>query len=93
MPPEAVQWSFDAGYYKCENIKFLLDKTIDGYMSCQESNDAVPYAESNFTYDAIEDEYRCPAQKGVVFVGENYDRVKKEMVRIYRGIECADCYA
>ena len=91
--PEAVQWSFDAGYYEGENIKFLLDKTIDGYISCQESNDEGPYAKSNFPYDTAKDEYRCPAQKRVVFVGGNYDRVKKKTVRIYRGIECADGYA
>jgi transposase len=90
--PEAVKWSFDAGYYESENIKFLSDKAIDGYVSCQEANHEGPYDKSNFTYDAAKDEYCCPAQKRVVFVGKHYDKVKKKTVRIYRGTECADCH-
>jgi transposase len=79
---ETVQWSFDAGYYESENIKFLSDKTIDGYVYCQEANNEGPFDKSNFTYDAAKDEYRCPARKKVAFVGENYDKVKKKTVKI-----------
>jgi len=89
--PGAVHWSFDAGYYESENIKFLSDRTIDGYICCQEAPVKGPYDKSNFSFDAAKDEYRCPAQKQVIFVGEHYDRVKKKSAKIYRGTDCSDC--
>ena len=30
--PEDVAWGFDAGYFEGCNIKFLIDKKIDGYI-------------------------------------------------------------
>src|SRR5208283_1239435 len=89
--PAHVRWSFDAGYYESENIKILSDKTIDGYMYCQEKEEDTPYDKKYFLYDAAKDEYLCPAKGSVLFVGENYDKGRNKTARIYKGTQCAHC--
>lgn len=89
--PEGVQWSFDAGYYESDNIKFLSDRKIDGYMYCQEKKETTPYDKKNFTYDAAQDEYRCPENERMIFVGTNYDKYKRKTARIYEGQGCLQC--
>lgn len=89
--PEHIGWSFDAGYYESENIKFLSDKKIDGYMYCQEKKEDNPYDKKYFLYDSAKDEYICPGKKRVIFVGENYDKNREKVARIYKGQECVDC--
>jgi transposase len=89
--PEHIRWSFDAGYYESENIKFLSDKKIDGYVCCQEKKEDNPYDKKYFLYDSAKDEYKCPGKKRVIFVGENYDKNRGKVARIYKGQECVDC--
>lgn len=90
--PERVAWSFDAGYFESENIKFLLDKGIDGYLQDNTGQKEVnPYDKKNFTYDRQNDEYLCPKGQKVSFMAERYDRQKGKTVRVYMGQACFDC--
>jgi len=91
--PAHVRWSFDAGYYESENIKILSDKTIDGYVYCQEKGEETPYDKKYFLYDASKDEYLCPAKSRVIFIGKAYDKQKNKTARIYKGTQCAHCGA
>jgi hypothetical protein len=86
-----TQWSFDAGYCESENIKILSDKTIDGYVYCQEEEEETPYDKKYFFYDAAKNEYLCPAKGRVIFVGKAYDKLKKKTARFYKGTQCAHC--
>jgi transposase len=91
--PEGVSWSFDAGYFEGENIKFLSDKKIDGYIPENEKRSIPPYDKRNFKYDAESDEYICPEEKRLPFLGEHFDRQKNKVVRVYKGDGCIGCKA
>lgn len=90
--PENVVWSFDAGYFESENIKFLSDKKIDGYIpNNNEKKGNNPYDKKNFKYDAERDEYTCPSNQKLKYIGENFDRQKNKEIRIYKGQVCSNC--
>lgn len=90
--PEQVSWSFDGGYFGSENIQFLSDKKIDGYIPNNNEKKAKnPYDKQNFRYDTTLDEYRCPENKKMIFIGEHFDAQRKKAVRLYKGQECLDC--
>jgi len=42
------------------NIKFLLDKKIDGYIPDNKIGIVNPYDKGRFSYDMESDEYLCP---------------------------------
>jgi transposase len=89
--PENVQWSFDNNYFEGTNIKFLLDKKIDGYIPDNEKNKENPYDKKHFTYLPKKDEYVCPANQPVLFNGEQFDKHKQKKIRIYKAKACAIC--
>jgi transposase len=90
--PEHVSWSFDAGYFGSENIQFLSDQEVDGYIPDNNTKkEKNPYDKQNFRYDATTDEYRCPENQKVTFLGEHVDVQKKKVVRVYKGQECLHC--
>lgn len=90
--PEQVSWSFDAGYFGSDNIQFLSDKKVDGYIPNNNEKKAKnPYDKQNFRYDTTLDEYRCPENQRLIFIGEHFDAQRKKAVRLYKGQECLDC--
>ena len=90
--PERVAWSFDAGYFEGANIRFLADKKIDGYIpENHEKKESDPFDKKHFHYDAIRDEFRCPENQAVPFLGEHFDKLKKKTIRIYKGNACPAC--
>jgi transposase len=89
--PVGVAWSFDAGYFGGENIKFLSDKKIDGYIPENKNRSVGPYDKSSFRYDAEKDEYLCPEKKRLKFLGEHFDKQKDKAIRVYKGEECVGC--
>jgi transposase len=85
-------WACDSGYFEGENINFLLDNNIDGYIPDNNSSKANnPYDKKNFTYNPERDEYLCPIGQTVEFAGEHYDRQKNKGVRLYKGQACLTC--
>jgi transposase len=90
--PENVVWSFDAGYFEGANIQFLQTKKVDGLIpDNNEMRQAGPFGKKQFRYDASKDEFRCPENQPVTFLGEHYDKQKKKMIRIYKGESCTHC--
>jgi transposase len=90
--PENVAWSFDAGYFGSENVKLLSDKKIDGYIpDNNEIKGKNPYDKRNFTYDPIRDEYTCPGNQKMKFIGEHFDKQKKKVIKMYKGQACSGC--
>ncbi len=89
--PEKIKWSFDNGYNEGENLKFLSDKKIDGYIPGQTKNTENRYDKSNFIYYEEKDEYVCPEGKSLNLFGENFDIVKNKLIRKYRGGDCEKC--
>ena len=89
--PENVPWSFDNGYYGGCNIKFLDDKKINGFIPNNEKKTVSPYNKQNFTYDPVKDEYICPVNQPLTFLGERYDKSKKKALRLYKGQKCKIC--
>jgi len=92
--PKEVRWSFDSGYFESGNIGFLAEQEIDGYIPEHDEKKALnPYDKQHFVYDSSKDEYTCPQNKRMIFVREQFDKQKKKVVRVYKGMECADCQA
>jgi len=91
--PKKTAWSFDAGYFEGANIKFLTDKKIDSYIPDNNSKKKKtgPFDKKHFRYDASRDEYRCPENQPVAFLGEHFDKQKKKMLRVYKGESCMSC--
>ena len=90
--PERVAWSFDAGYCGSENIQFLSDQRVDGYIpDNNEKKVKNPYDKQNFRYDSAVDEYICPENQKILFMGVHLDVQKKRAVRVYKGQECLHC--
>jgi transposase len=89
--PKETKWSFDNGYFSGANINFLDNQNINAYIPGQKENCDNPYDKSKFEYDKIKDEYLCPERKCLIFHCENFDKKKKKMVRIYKGINCKTC--
>ncbi len=89
--PEKIKWSFDNSYNEGENLKFLVDKKIDGYIPGQIKSRENRYDKSNFIYDKEKDEYVCPEGKALIFFGTNFDIVRNKHFRKYRGEDCKTC--
>lgn len=89
---EHTAWSFDSGYFESGNIKFLSDNKIDGYIPDNNSSKASsPYDKKNFRYDTDTDEYLCPMNQTMKFIGESLDSQKNKVVRQYKGEACSGC--
>lgn len=90
--PDRPTWSFDAGYFEGENIRFLTDENIDGYIpDNNEVKKNKPFDKKNFLYAAEKDEYTCPAHHKMVFMGTQFDKQKEKTIRVYKGQSCLDC--
>lgn len=83
----------DAGYYKSEEIlacqeqglKVLVPKTDTSGKGAKQQ-----FTRSQFSYDAKNDEYRCPAGEQLPF--KSIAEVKGRTVRVYRTFKCPDCH-
>lgn len=85
-------WACDSGYFEGENIKFLSDNKIDGYIPDNNIGKAKnPYDKKNFRYNPERNVYMCPMGQQLSFIGKNYDRQKNKMVKLYRGQACLIC--
>lgn len=90
--PERFAWSFDAGYFGGDNIRFLADNKIDGYIPENfEKKESDPFDKKYFLYDAIRDEFRCPENQPISFLGAQFDKQKNKTIRIYKGSACPAC--
>lgn len=90
--PEDVAWSFDSGYFEGNNIKFLSDKKIDGYIpDNNEKKERDPFNKKHFQYDIARDEFRCPEDHPVSFMGEHFDNAKNKTIKVYKGTACLAC--
>ena len=89
---EATAWSFDAGYFEGSNIKFLTENEIDGYIPDNNAGKATnPYDKKNFLYDEASNEYICPENKRLIYIGVQFDKQKQKEVRAYKGQACSEC--
>jgi transposase len=89
--PEKVKWTFDKGYYESNNIKFLHDKEIDGYIPSQTKKNESLYDKSNFIYNKQKDAYICPEDKLLPFFKQHYDKLKDKIIKKYKGKACHKC--
>lgn len=92
--PEQI--SADAGYSSYDNLEYMEEKEVDGYIPDNklESLDKKEecdkkYDKSNFIYDEEADQYICPEGKPLVF----HSKIEKKgrEVTVYRGTDCERC--
>lgn len=89
--PEKVPWSFDNDYFEGENLKFLSEKNINGYIPDNEKKLDNSYDKKHFTYIPEKDEYTCPANRSLTFSFEYFDKTKKKKIKVYKGQTCNTC--
>ncbi len=96
---EKTKVSADNGYHNGENIHYLNDKKLDGYLPNQvEAQKAkgtnitvTKFDKSNFDYDNKTDEFICPEGNKLKFRCEHYSKEKKKNIREYVGVKCMGC--
>jgi transposase len=86
----------DAGYHSTNNLSYLENKSIDGYIpsgvQAMENKHKYKGKEQHFekhkfTYVKEEDIYLCPQGKKLT----RWQYLKKDRITIYRGKECKAC--
>jgi transposase len=86
----------DAGYYSVENISYLEDKNIDGYIPSEGQARAKKdkykgkeqlFSKNKFTYVKEEDVYLCPQGKEL----RKWKYQKKMRITLYKGNSCEAC--
>lgn len=91
--------SADNGYHSAENIDFLKEEKLDGYIPNQKlaskvkgrENKSGGFCKDNFKYNSEKDEFTCPDGEMVKFSYEYFDKHKGKQIRVYRGIGCTEC--
>jgi len=95
--PEGTKVSSDNGYFSGENLRYLEQKGLDGYIpdskQAQEQKgkkvEDRPYSKDKFAYDEEKDQFRCPGGEFLIRKGE-YE-YKGKRVYVYYGANCRDC--
>lgn len=83
----------DAGYYVRKDLKQCSEMSITAYVKPTNSSSSKAngrYSKQDFTYDVQRDEYVCPAEQVMDFVGTGRDRTG-HIQRYYRSRSCDDC--
>jgi hypothetical protein len=95
--PEGVEMSFDNGYFKGSNLRYLEEKEIDGYIpnskqAQKAKNKKIkdsPYSKDKFEYDEDQDYFICPEGEVLTRKGV-YERDNKVQYAYY-GADCRNC--
>ena len=97
--PKNTIVSADNGYHSAENIDFLKEHELDGYIPNEKlasrmkgkTKEPGRFDKDKFKYNAEKDEFTCPYGEIVKFSFEYFDKYKGKQVRVYRGAGCAQC--
>jgi transposase len=97
--PEGTKINADNGYYKVENLKYLSDRKLDGYIPSNPTSQKLkgktieknPFGKESFVYDPEKDEFICPNNEKITFRYSCFDKSKKKNFRIYQGSNCRKC--
>ncbi len=89
--PDKMKWNFDNSYLEGENLHFLEEEKIDGYIACQKKENISDYDSEKFIYDKEKNEYLCPEGYKLVFLSERFDKTKGKNYRYYKGQSCKEC--
>lgn len=93
--PENTQISADNGYSTNENMEYLEEEKLDGYISSRKlsrklknyKNNNNPYSKDNFTFDLEKNTYICPEGKILKQKGKYENSLKT----VYWTNECKNC--
>jgi len=87
----------DSGFSSYENLQYLEDKQITGYVPDQRmesirkgTSQHPEFHKSRFKYDEVEDRYICPMEKVLPYKGV-LKREGKPDLRIYQCSDCPEC--
>jgi transposase len=95
--PKDVKMSWDNGYFSGQNLHYLEEKQVDGYIpDCEQAQKMKgktvadnPYGKEHFRYDEEHDCFFCPEGKMLTRQGE-YTYQGKHLVAYY-GAPCGSC--
>lgn len=95
--PKGVKMSWDNGYFSGQNLHYLEEKGVDGYIPDGEQATAMkgkqvpddPYAKDQFIYDETQDRFICPQGRMLTRKGEYIHNGKP--VYAYYGAPCESC--
>ncbi|MCF6224789.1 MAG: transposase [Xanthomonadales bacterium] len=83
----------EAGYYTRKDIKASVDAGITPYVKPSNSSNSKAngrFSKVDFDYDVQTDNYRCPANSVMRFVGTGKDK-SGHLLRYYRSYGCTEC--
>jgi len=87
----------DSGFSSYENLSYLEEKEVEGYMPDQKMESIrkgtcqnPEFQKSRFTYEEGTDSYLCPMGKVLPYKG-SMSRKGKPTIRIYRCMDCPRC--
>ena len=97
--PKNTIVSANNDYYSTENIDFLKEHGLNGYIPHEKlasrmkgkTKKSGRFDKDKFKYNAETDEFTCPNGEPVKFSFEYFDKQKSKQVRVYRSIGCAQC--
>ena len=95
--PKDVKMSWDNGYYSGQNLHYLEEKRIDGYIpDCEQASKMKgkqvpgdPYAKDQFVYDETQDCFICSQGRMLTRKGEYEYNGKTQYA--YYGAPCSEC--
>jgi len=96
---EGTEMSLDHGYFSGENLEYLEDRELDGYIPDNKQSQKMkgkslnpnPFGKESFAYDEENDLFICPNGKVLTYYYEYYDKRQGRTIRGYRCHECGDC--
>lgn len=97
--PEGTEMSIDNGFYSGENLKYLEDRKINGYIPDSVQAQKMKgktlkpntFGKGSFGYDEANDCFTCPHGKILSPYYQYYDKAQKRTMWGYRSYDCGDC--
>lgn len=89
----------DNGYFSGENLRYLEEKGLDGYIPNKKQasklkskkSENKPYSKDKFTYDPLKDEFICPESKILTLKGKYFNKKTGKYFHTYYGAKCKEC--
>ncbi|MEG3225322.1 MAG: hypothetical protein BME94_07365 [Methanobacteriales archaeon Met13] len=97
--PEGTKIPVDNGYFSGENLNYMEEKGLDGYIPNKKQAGKLkgkkckddPYSKDKFAYDPVKDQFTCPETDILTRKGKYFNKRTGKYFHTYYGANCRDC--